>query len=407
MGIQSHYERDASHSGAVVAAKWRAIWVEVQSNMTCCQPGLAQNNTIIYNEYINTKIIMLQLYQMYVAASLDVSVAFPGVPDDYDADPGDAGAEIAQRDLALCVACKSWVDTMCNSGMSFLESAVSDVVPVAAGAIALPIIPLPISVFIGLLTALYTAVAYIELSREDYRQYLACGMYDALQGASTATQVGFDAAFDSLPARPPPSETGAQDQARDLIESWFRAVVNDLENWLAFVSVLDAAMSTAGTMPTDSCLCGTFTHVFDFTIDDGGWVNRSAESRPYGVYVAGVGWESVYAGAAESLPDDERLYMERVGWDDRSLTQIRFYYTTTGGGLGAQDQDVYTVKAGGVEQDTATWLSIPVPSTFVRVYNMTETVDEIETAMTGDCVADTAMFRLTKVIVYGIGTDPF
>jgi hypothetical protein len=103
--------------------------------------------------------------------------------------------------------------------------------------------------------ALYSATAYNELGREDYRDYLACGMYEALKGQVTTTQAAFDAAFDSLPVRPPPSETDAQDQVRDLIEAWFRAVVNDLENWLGFVSILGSAMSVAPTLDTDLCGC--------------------------------------------------------------------------------------------------------------------------------------------------------
>jgi hypothetical protein len=146
---------------------------------------------------------------------------------------------------------------MCNAGMSFLEGAVSDVVPVAAGAIAIPIIPIPITIFIGVTVAVYSAVAYIELSREDYRDYLACGMFEALKGEVTTTQDGFDAAFDNLPVRPPPSETGGQDLVRDIIEKWFRAVVNDLENYLAFVSVLGTAMNAAANLTFTDCPCGS------------------------------------------------------------------------------------------------------------------------------------------------------
>jgi len=34
MSLQTHYERDDGHSGVVVAAIWRAIWIEVQNNLT-------------------------------------------------------------------------------------------------------------------------------------------------------------------------------------------------------------------------------------------------------------------------------------------------------------------------------------------------------------------------------------
>ncbi len=265
MSLQTHYRRDAAHSGAVVAAIWRDVWTEVTADMSCCGDTLAKNNENNYNLYINTKLVMLQLYQMYVAASLDVSVAFPDVPDDYDADPGDSPGEANQRDLALCIACKSWVDSTLNMGMSFLERAVVDVLPIAVGVVAIPIIPFPVSVFIGVLAAAYTSVGYLQMANEDYRDYLACGMYEALKGEQTATRVGFDAAFDNLPVRPPPAQTGAEDIARDIIEKWLRAVVNDLENWLGFVSNLGAAMSAARELAGEDCGCyECATEIYDF-----------------------------------------------------------------------------------------------------------------------------------------------
>ncbi len=265
MGIQSHYERDDAHSGTVVAAKWRAIWLEVQNNMRCCG-GDTLINYYNYQSYqVQIRMLLQQLTLRYINASLDVQVAFFNVPDDYDADPGDTGDEIDQRNQALCLACESWVDEICNQGTSFIQGAVLDSIPFITGAIVVPFIPTLVVGFVALGAAFFAKEVWEELNNEAYRDYLACGMYVALKNESTASMAAFDAAFDNLPARPPPPEDASQDDARDIIELWLRGVVNDQENWLGFVSILGAAMSVSSTLPLGSCDCITCdTESYDF-----------------------------------------------------------------------------------------------------------------------------------------------
>jgi len=255
MSLQTHYERDDAHSGAIVAAKWRGIWQEVQSNMGCCHGDPLINYYNYQNYQVQIRLLMQQLTLRYINASLDVQVAFFDVPDDYDADPGDAGDEIDNRNQALCLACESWVDEICNQGTSFIQGAVIDGIPFITGAAVVPFIPTLVVGFLAIGAAFFAVGVWSELNNEAYRDYLACAMYEALKGESTASQAGFDAAFDNLPARPPPPEDAIQDDARDIIELWLRGVVNDQENWLGFVSILGAAMSVSATLPAGSCSC--------------------------------------------------------------------------------------------------------------------------------------------------------
>jgi hypothetical protein len=255
MGIQSHYERDDAHSGAVVAAKWRAIWLEVQSGMGCCQDSAINNYYTSLTYHSSIRLRLQQIYFAYVAASLDISLVFPGIPDEYDADPGDAGDEIAQRNLALCLACESWVDEICNQGTSFIERTVQDAIPIFTGLVAVPFIPTIVTGLVALYAGYFSLAVHKELNNEAYRSYLKCAMYNKLKGVSTVSASGFDVTFDDLPARPPPPEDAVQDDARDVIELWLRGVVNDEENWLGFVSMLNAAMSVAATLAPGTCEC--------------------------------------------------------------------------------------------------------------------------------------------------------
>lgn len=260
----------------------------------CCNGG-AQQNINIYMKLLQTQIYIQTLTQLWIAAALDVTVAFPGCPVDFDTDPGDVGDEVAARDRALCMIVQSYVDEMFNTGMSWIEDSAIGITAIGVGALAVPIIP------IWVIGAGFSAVAlalsslYGELQRSDYREYMACAMYDALKGVSTNNRGAFADAWDNLPARPPPSETPSEDIARDAIEAWARAQLSLEGNYVAFVSQLAAAMEIAGELTDADCGClAEWTHIFDFTASDGGWVGDAEDCAVDwdAHYTPGVGWES-------------------------------------------------------------------------------------------------------------------
>lgn len=262
LSLQTHWERDAAHSAKIVAARWREIWMEVQGMAGCCNGG-AQQNINIYMKMIQTQIYIQTLTQLWIAASLDVLVAFPGCPVDFDTDPGDVGDEVGDRDRALCMIVQSYVDEMFNTGMSWIEDSVLGITSIGVGALAVPIIP------VWIIGAGFSAVAlaltslYGELQRSDYRAYMACAMYQALKGVSTNNRGAFADAWDNLPARPPPPEFPDEDIARDAIEAWARAQLSLEGNYVAFVSQLSAAMEIAGQLTDQDCGClAEWEHTF-------------------------------------------------------------------------------------------------------------------------------------------------
>lgn len=266
MSLQTHYERDAAKSGKIVAAKWRQIWQEVQ-DMPCCPDIPDAGNQTITNNNVMIALYMQNIRQKWIDANFNVQVAFYQVPQNFDTDPGDTGPEVAQRDLALCLATEIFVNELFNQGMAWLRTNVVELTPFGIGAVTLaaaastPVFIVAAGAFA--LGAAAAGTAYNELQRDAYREYIACTMYDNLKGKSTNDKANFDQALDTFTRPRPQPEDIAQDIARDVIEDWARAQINNLDNYLSFVQTLDAAMNYAG-QTGDSCRCeeGTFIHPF-------------------------------------------------------------------------------------------------------------------------------------------------
>lgn len=252
--LQTHWERDQAHSAKVVAARWREVWREVQ-NMSGCCGSAAQTYISITMKMVQNQMYLTTLYQMWVDAELDVQVAFYQVPDDFDADPGDAGAEVAQRDRALCLAVESFVDELMNQAITWIEQSVPGVASIGIGLMLTPAIPFWIAAAGFTAAALALSELHNQAANEQYRRYLVCGMYEELKGKATTSSSNFASSWDNLPIRPPPPETGPENIARDALEIWGRTQINNVEVYLGFVKQLDAAMVAAGQLADEDCSC--------------------------------------------------------------------------------------------------------------------------------------------------------
>jgi len=139
-----------------------------------------------------------------------------------------------------------------------------------------------------------------------------------------------------------------------------------------------------------------WTHVFDFTIDDRGWVGRPS----YASYAAAVGWEDT----------NYNLYVQTpvlAGALDLTYFKSEFTVVTP------------DTQTGGVINDvrTTAWTQVVE---LLRNNGLFETGGVLEwsgavTVAAGDCVdfgwsaagITTAHVRLTKITLGGTGTDPF
>ncbi len=258
LSLQTHYERDAAHSGKIVAAKWREIWMEIQDMSCGCEPSIT-DISITTQINMTTQLYLFELKQLYIAAGLDIDIAFPLTPDSFDTDPGDVGSEITDRDRALCIAVEAWVNETFNRALAYIQGQQEEIAAVIAIGLAMPSISTKVVVGAFIVVGTVAGQIILELADDAYREYIACGIYNELKGKDTNSPPAFYAAADSLPARPPPPQSAIQDIARDLIETWLRSQLNNLENYLGFIDMLATAMTVAATVDDNFCSCKSIT----------------------------------------------------------------------------------------------------------------------------------------------------
>jgi len=389
LSLQTNWQRDDNKLAKVVAARWREVWSEVGAGMGTCTPSDAVMRRAIQADF------RLALSVEFTANGLD-GIA-PERPDTFfDEDSADAGDEIQQRSNALCLACQDFVNSVADDAISVARTAGLTVIPTLAP-IVFGIAPIPGAIFIGAIASL-SLIAQLAFSDEEIRQAVACCMYENLQGlaiteanfAASLTGCGFAALSD-------------EEIVREILESG----VNDRADYLAFVSVLGSFFASVGSAEID-CVCGTWEHTFDFEVSDGGWENRAEDNRPHGVYSAGVGWVSVYAGEDGTPPADaERLYIQIEGVPQRTVLRIEAQWLTTGGAAGDSTAGV-AMNVADVRQDIVT--EVPFDgdaSPYILVWTGEESFDEIETTLVSRSDDGAEVYILKKVIVTGRGTDPF
>lgn len=321
MSLQTHYERDDAHSAITVAGKWREIWEEV--NMAGCCDGVADGSNNITLINIQNQLLIQQWNETWIAAGLVITAVFPSTPDFYDSDPGDAGPEVAQRNRALCLAVNSWVDELFNRGLQLAEEAGLSIAAGIGAGIVIPFVP-AYMVLGGFVAAAFALAELVqELSRSAYRDYVKCGMYDAMIGVSTASPTGFAESWDNLPPRPPPPENAAQDIARDVIEAWARSQLNNTDNYLGFIQTLNLAMGIASSLTDEDCQCtATWEHEFDFTVASGGWVTDPQDGSGWGAgWTVGIGWVNTGGSSQRSLAIKYTILAK-----DANFTQVKMSY---------------------------------------------------------------------------------
>ena len=93
-------------------------------------------------------------------------------------------------------------------------------------------------------------------------------------------------------------------------------------------------LAAAGTSTgdCDDCDCGGWCYLFDFTVNDGGWVKETFFGDNNGVYLTGSGWSFTDAVNTVTNPDSANrlVYIDRT-FDASTLTKVTVTYDYTGG----------------------------------------------------------------------------
>jgi len=381
--------------------------------MACCE-STPEEKIIPITQY-NTQIAiyLMSIRQLWIDAVFDVDVAFFQVPDNFDTDPGDVGEEVAQRDLALCIATISLVDTLFNQAMNYLRAVTPGFAALGIKAITIAA-PLALPVFVAAagsfaLGSIGLAVAYTELQRQEYRDYIACTIYENLKGGDTNSKAAFDAALDTFPNPRPTPETPTQDIARDLIEVWMRSQINNLDNYLSFVRNLDAAMNYA-KQAEDACPCAdVWEHRFLGGWEQGelvilGWPGKESVIASYDPVADKIHADCFGVALTGVFAYVELVFAPTVITRVRMLTDYKVTRETPSDHMriwnGVMDAGIKIAEHLPSGQTTTTVDTGTINTTISRL--------EFEVnAGTNDADCDAGCAEITLIIINGEGDDPF
>lgn len=203
--------------------------------------------------------------------------------------------------------------------------------------------------------------------------------------------------------------------ACDSRPDWEKTVVNwlmagwvdanrEFKDW-AWRHMAYPVLSSCSSMTDVECDLGTWCYVFNLLASDGAWTNRASSNRPYGFWNLNNGWVSVFAGAAQGLNNDERLYLQRsIG--SCTLQKLTVTYEAQG-----------TLKTGRSMLGTIRRNGSSLFNTAAHVYalgsnsiewTMADTLaDEVWLTVTGATTSNDSEVRITSVKLEGKGVSPF
>lgn len=240
------------------------------------------------------------------------------------------------------------------------------------------------------------ATAFAGLADEGERELFACCLYEDLDGV-IMTEANFNIAISACAS----SLSGT---AGDI--ACVFAGDTGLDMYLVFLTGYQIAIERLAASENLPCDCTAWCYHFDFEAAQESWTNRSSDSRPFGVWTSGVGWQSVWGSVGGF---DERLYIER-DFTAVHVTQVKMTFNLVGTGGNSRHWTLQAKLAGSLKsQMTIDYLSLPTDGTpIVAVLNVYEPIDEIEQSLVGDAAGDGDIdLTITECIVRGNGTNPF
>ena len=168
----------------------------------------------------------------------------------------------------------------------------------------------------------------------------------------------------------------------------------------------------------DPCV-STWTHTFDFTVNDGGWVAvtpSGSGSGTFGQYIASTGWS--FGDFAFSSGDHRRCVSISKTFADTAITEMRVTFNIQNSNIegslsGVTAKNVQLRDNGSLltnNADTAGNVVNGNGQTWTLTINPSQTGDELRAFVISSVVVANAYFGdvlITEIRVKGEGTDPF
>jgi hypothetical protein len=164
----------------------------------------------------------------------------------------------------------------------------------------------------------------------------------------------------------------------------------------AVIACDDWKMCFIGAFPLSNSLSGTFTHTFDFTLNDGGFVPivSGGDGLDRAVYTPGVGWQSL--AVPHSSPTEEDCRFTRSLAISTRFTRVQAVYTNS---LALNEADTLNFAASMTPRNAGT-----------DAVCDTGPINLFATVIRNDFYTATiagGQFTISKMIFSGVGSDPF
>jgi hypothetical protein len=384
--IWKSWQRDAAHTGILAAQVWKQIWVNLQPSDDNCECAIP-------------------IAEMDVDMSVCEQIRYNPTTNKFE---------------GLC--CGSWSIIAGQPTGGFAPA------PTAQGA------PLPApnggcQVYQGSLNANGQWLCPAPVSAGDTFQIISingawtdgganwyCPTGTIFYSGLCTVGSGVNGA-DPLPASPHmgliSKISGAYQYIGDLA---VHTVPGGVSNKLLILQANDASLSDDfGEITFQVQVCnnqvGTFIHQFDFTASNQGWQASVVGGVPATVYTPGVGWQQQYVvvtGIGYRGINISRVFTATP----RVITQIVAYYTLALGAAPAGGEaDVLTTSLAGVATTRVTTNYATPPASPYATPIFAGNSDTISLSFTiGKNAAGAdpgGTMTLTKIVVYGNGSDPF
>jgi len=169
------------------------------------------------------------------------------------------------------------------------------------------------------------------------------------------------------------------------------------------VAGLNAAGGVQANSTADCDTCGTFTHTFDFTIDAQGW---TAFGSPLGSYSSGA-WRQTFAVVGGI---GYRSFDIHISHASRTLTSVELTYTRSPGTINNSGDVVTGIWANGFTNALRT-VTTPTVTASPFLWTGSQVSNQITVQLLCGvrlaAVDPGGTEALTKIVVTGIGSDPF
>lgn len=174
-----------------------------------------------------------------------------------------------------------------------------------------------------------------------------------------------------------------------------------VSNLLLIFQANDSTLTDdGGDISFDVTVCNNqaanFSHTFDFTVSAGGWT--VANTNVINTWVAGVGWK-FFTGGVDTHDAAVQLHHTLAS---RTISTMTVYYTVSGvTGTAFWALDVMLPAP-------VTYASgVPVNGSAVKAGSGATAATKLQVFVGTDTAAAAGQITITKVVITGIGTDPF